>query len=225
MIQLDSTTGYTTVFVIAVVFGIVGGLAAEFLLNRDGQTGTFELPGRREGVYDFGGFANLFVGGVAGTAILLVFPPTSITIQGAAGTPATVVGGYDPIRLAVTALVAGSAGASVLTALQARVVAALSQAEAKLTEQTSKLEIDRLKVESTKAATDALRDLAAATPPAGAAPSSRRGGRLGSPQMDMQPGGPSSGALEDAIASVTQRIETQADQAKETVSAVRVTPR
>jgi len=225
MIQLDSTTGYTTVFVIAVVFGIVGGLAAEFLLNRDGQTGTFELPGRREGVYDFGGFANLFVGGVAGTAILLVFPPTSITIQGAAGTPATVVGGYDPIRLAVTALVAGSAGASVLTALQARVVAALSQAEAKLTEQTSKLEIDRLKVESTKAATDALRDLAAAAPPPGAPPSSRRGGRVGGPQMDMQPGGPSSRALEDAIASVTQRIETQADQAKETVSAVRVTPR
>ncbi len=104
-------------------------------------------------------------------------------------------------------------------------MAALSQAEAKLTEQTSKLEIDRLKVESTKAATDALRDLAAATPPAGAAPSARRGGRLGGPQMDMQPGGPSSRALDDAIASVTQRIETQADQAKETVSAVRVTPR
>jgi hypothetical protein len=222
MVQLDGTTGYATVFTIAVVFGIIGGLAAEFLLNRDGETGTFELPGRRQGVYDFGGFANLFVGGVTGLAILLVFPPVSVTIQGAVGTQPTLISGYDPIRLAVTALVAGSAGGSVLTALQARVAAALSQAEAKLTEQTSKVEIDRLRDESTKAATDALRDLAASTPPA-TAPASRRG-RVSSPQMDAPMGGPPPGALDDAIASVTATIDARADQAKETVAAVRVRP-
>src|SRR5262245_42273032 len=224
MIELDGTTGYATVFAIAVVFGIIGGLAAEFLLNRDGQTGTFELPGRRQGVYDFGGFANLFVGGVTGVAILLVFPPVSLTVQGAAGANPTVVSGYAPIRLAVTALVAGSAGGSVLTALQARVAAALSQAEVRLTEQTSKVEIDRLKDESTKAATDALRDLDSAKRAAGGQPT-RRGGRVSGPQRAMGPGGPTSGALEDAIASVTERIATQADQAKESVSAARVAPR
>ena len=221
MIQLDGTTGYATVFTIAVVFGIVGGLAAEFLLNRDGETGTFELPGRRQGVYDFGGFANLFVGGVTGLAILLVFPPVSITIEG--GAQPSVVSGYDPIRLAVTALVAGSAGGSVLTALQARVVAALSQAEAKLTEQTSKVEIDRLRVESTKAATDALRDLAASAPSAAAGPTTRRG-RLSSPQMTPMGGPPPSAALDEAIASVTATIDARADQAKESVAAVRVRP-
>jgi hypothetical protein len=223
MIQLDGTTGYVTVFTIAAVFGLFGGLAAEFLLSREGQTGTFEVPGRRPGVFDFGGFANLFVGAVAGVAILLVFPPAAITIQGS-GETATVVNAYDPIRLAVTALVAGSAGGAVLGSLQARLAASLAQAEVKLTQQTSKVEIDRLKDESTKAATEALRDLAAARPPAAAGPPSRRGGRLSTPQLDAGPGGPPSGALEDAIASVTQRIESQADRAKETVSAVRVTP-
>src|SRR6266576_1589357 len=121
MIQLDSSQGYLAVFTIAIVFGILGGLAAEFLLNRNGETGTFELPRRDAGLFDFGGFANLFVGGVAGMAILLVFPPTSVTIQGSGGAGATLLTGYDPIRLAVTALVAGSAGGSVLTSLQARI--------------------------------------------------------------------------------------------------------
>src|SRR4249920_1441234 len=105
MIQLDSSQGYVAVFAIALVFGILGGLAAEFLLNRNGETGTFELPRRDGRLFDFGGFANLFVGGVTGIAILLVFPPTSVTIQGASGAGATVVSVYDPIRLAVTALV------------------------------------------------------------------------------------------------------------------------
>ena len=41
MIQLDSSQGYVAVFAIALVFGILGGLAAEFLLNRNGETGTF----------------------------------------------------------------------------------------------------------------------------------------------------------------------------------------
>ena len=164
MIQLDTSQGYVAVFALALVFGIVGGLAAEFLLNRNGETGTFELPRRDGRLFDFGGFANLFVGGVTGIAILLVFPPTAVTIQGAGGAGATVVSGYDPIRLAVTALVAGSAGGSVLTSLQARIGAALSEAKVQLTKQTSQLEIDRLGDESTRAATEALRALAAASP-------------------------------------------------------------
>ncbi len=178
------------------------------------------MPARKGGLFDFGGFANLFVGGVTGIAILLVFPPVSITIQGTGGAGATVVTGYDPIRLAVTALVAGSAGGYVLTALQSRVVAALSQAETKLTEQTSKLEIDRLRDDSTRAAAEALRSLAEATPPPTAMSTPRRG-RPG-PAMDMRPMGPSSSALDDAIASVTKTINARADQAKENVAAVRL---
>lgn len=218
MIQLDDSQGYLAVFVIAAVFGIIGGLAAEFLLNRDGETGTFELPARKGSAFDFGGFANLFVGGVTGVAILLVFPPATVTIEGANGGAASVVTGYDPIRLAVTALVAGSAGGSVLTALQARLGAALAKAEARLTEQTSQLEIDRLRDDSTRAATEALTAFAASTPPL--AMGTPRRGRPGA-AMDMQPMEDRSRALDDAIASVTGTINARADQAKATVAAVR----
>jgi len=218
MIQLDSTQGYVAVFAIAIVFGIVGGLAAEFLLNRNGETGTFELPARKGGLFDFGGFANLFVGGVTGMAILLVFPPSSVTIQGSGGAGATVVTGYDPIRLAVTALVAGSAGGSVLTSLQARIGAALAEAKVQLTKQASQLEIDRLGDESTRAATDALRAFAAATP-ASAAMSTPRRGRPGA-ASDMAPIAPAPGALDDAIAAVTSTINARAEEAKANVESV-----
>jgi hypothetical protein len=224
MIQLDTSQGYVAVFAIALVFGILGGLAAEFLLNRNGETGTFELPRRDGRLFDFGGFANLFVGGVTGIAILLVFPPTSVTIQGAGGAGATVVSGYDPIRLAVTALVAGSAGGSVLTSLQARIGAALSEAKVQLTKQTSQLEIDRLGDESTRAATEALRALAAASPTSAAMPTP---GAMSTPRrrrpgaaMDVPPMAPASDALGDAIASVTSAINARADQAKANVASV-----
>jgi hypothetical protein len=42
--------------------------------------------------------------------------------------------------------------------------------------------------------------------------------------MDAPMGGPASSAVEDAIASVTATIDAQADQAKESVAAVRVRP-
>ena len=207
MIQLDSSQGYVAVFAIALVFGILGGLAAEFLLNRNGETGTFELPRRDGRLFDFGGFANLFVGGVTGMAILLVFPPSSVTIQGAGGAGATVVSGYDPIRLAVTALVAGSAGGSVLTSLQARIGAALSEAKVQLTKQTGQLEIDRLGDESTRAATEALRALAAASPTPAAMSTPRR--RRPGAAMDVPPMAPVGDALDDAIASVKLKLSPE----------------
>jgi hypothetical protein len=182
------------------------------------ETGTFELPRRDGRLLDFGGFANLFVGGVTGIAILLVFPPSSVTIQGAGGAGATVVSGYDPIRLAVTALVAGSAGGSVLTSLQARIGAALSEAKVQLTKQTSQLEIDRLGDESTRAATEALRALASASPTPAAMSTPRR--RRPGAGLDVPPMAPAADALGDAIASVTSAITARADQAKANVASV-----
>jgi len=219
MIQLDSSQGYLTVFAIATVFGILGGLAAEFLLNRDdGETGTFELPRRDGRWFDFGGFANLFVGAVTGIAILLVFPPSSVTIQGSGGAGATVVTGYEPIRLAVTALVAGSAGGSVLTSLQARIGTALSDAHVQLTRQTSELAIERLGDESARVAIEQLRALAAASQ-APVAMSTPRRRRPGAP-LDSPPIAPTSEALDDAIAAVTSTINAPAEQAKADVASV-----
>ncbi len=218
MIQLDSSQGYVAVFVIAAVFGILGGLAAEFLLNREGETGTFQLPHRDTRWFDFGGFANLFVGGVTGIAILLVFPQNSVTIQGSGGAGAIVVTGYDPIRLAVTALVAGSAGGSVLTSLQARVGAAMSEAKAQLTRQTSDLAMDQLGHEAARAATEQLRALAAASqaPAPMSTPRRRRPGAA----LDLPPPAPTSDALDDAIAAVTSTINARAEQAKANVASV-----
>jgi len=142
MIELHGTGDYLVVIAIAGVSGLVGGLAAELLLNRDGVTGAFELPGRRKGgLLDLGGFSSMVVGVVAGVAILLVLPPqVSVSVVDGAATSA-----YEPLRLIATSLVAGSAGGSVLTALQARVTAAINAARVEFVRARGEDEVNRVR--------------------------------------------------------------------------------
>ena len=61
MFELSDPASYLILFVFVAFFGLLGGLAAELLLNRDGESGTFELPKRSDRLFDIGGFATLLV--------------------------------------------------------------------------------------------------------------------------------------------------------------------
>src|SRR3954447_1763243 len=104
MITLQAFNDYVWLFGITAVAGMIGGLAAELLLTRGQDTGTFELPGRKGAFFDFGGFASLIVGAIVGVAILIVFPPQTTIITNAAGETTTYTG-YDVVRIVVTALI------------------------------------------------------------------------------------------------------------------------
>jgi len=145
MLTLATTGDYVLMVLIAAGSGLIGGLAAELLLSRDGRTGAFELPDWSGGLLDFGGFATLIVGAVAGVAILLVLPANTTVVTTTSDGTSTSAASFDLLRLVATTLVAGSAGGSVLTALQARVTAAINEARVEFVRATGEAEVDRVR--------------------------------------------------------------------------------
>jgi hypothetical protein len=198
MYELTDISSYVILFVFVAIFGLLGGLAAELLLNRNGETGAFELPRRSPGFIDIGGFATLLVGVVTALAILLVFPPAQISVTTADGST-TLSNGYDIVRLAGTALVAGSAGGSVLTALQARLTAAVAQAEVVLKEQEAERQIEGV----ARVATERL---------------------ASAPRPTSRGGGTRSAAPDDAAGteSAIEAVNARADEAKRAIRATRI---
>lgn len=202
MIELHGTGDYLLVIAIAGASGLVGGLAAELLLNRDGVTGAFELPGRRKGgLFDLGGFSSLVVGVVAGVAILLVMPPATMSTSAADG---SVTSAYEPLRLVATSLVAGSAGGSVLTALQARVTAAINAARVEFVRARAEDEVDRVRDVAKGQLEEAVRKAAGA--PAAGARARGIGGEAG-----VSP-------VEDVLQAATRAIDESAELGKRAVT-------
>lgn len=214
MLTLATTGDYLLMVLIAAAGGLVGGLAAELLLSRDGQTGAFELPGRRTGLFDLGGFATLVVGAVAGVAILLVLPATNTVVTTAADGSTTTAASFDLVRLVATTLVAGSAGGSVLTALQSRVTAAINEARVEFVRATGEEQVDRVR-------DAALRQLGAMAESRGTAPAGARSRSIGA-------GPPAAGTAisADDLAAATREIDAAADSGRRAVErAADVTPR
>ncbi len=213
MLTLETTGDYLLMVLIAAVGGLVGGLAAELLLSRDGQTGAFELPGRRTGLFDLGGFATLVVGAVAGVAILLVLPATATVVTTAADGSTTTAASFDLVRLVATTLVAGSAGGSVLTALQSRVTAAINEARVEFVRATGEEQVDRVR-------DAAVRQLGAMAESSAAPPAGARARSIGT--------APAGGAAisADDLAAATREIDAAADSGRRAVErAADVRPR
>jgi hypothetical protein len=211
VISLQTPIDYLIIFLVTAIAGLIGGLAAELLLTRNEQTGTFELPTRREGVFDFGGFASLLIGAVVGVAILIVFPPETTIITNTADGTTTSFRAYDVVRLVVTSLVAGSAGGSVLSGLQARLSAAINESRIQFTSDTAQLQLQQMRETATSLATDQIR---AANAPHGAGGARSRGAL-----EDPAPPGAEPNPADDAIAALDAALGRQADQAKATIAA------
>lgn len=213
MLTLETSGDYLLMVLIAAVGGLVGGLAAELLLSRDGQTGAFELPGRRTGLFDLGGFATLVVGAVAGVAILLVLPATATVVTTEADGSTTTAASFDLVRLVATTLVAGSAGGSVLTALQSRVTAAINEARVEFVRATGEEQVDRVR-------DAAVRQLGTMAESSAVRPAGARARSIGT--------GPAGGGAisADDLAAATREIDAAADSGRRAVErAADVRPR
>lgn len=212
MITLGTTSDYVLVFFLAAVSGLLGGLAAELLLNRNGETGAFELPARKGALFDLGGFASLIVGAVVGVAILVVFAPETTVTRSADGSSVTVRA-YEFVRLVATSLVAGSAGGSVLTALQAGVTAAVNETRVQFAITAGQDQIEKVAELAKIQATAALN----AVVPAAASTVRPRGGVMSAqPPPGAAPPAPTTDA---AAAELASAIDAHAAKAKASLAA------
>jgi hypothetical protein len=210
VITLQSTADYVTIFALTAIAGMIGGLAAELLLTRGPDTGTFEFPKRKGDFFDFGGFASLLVGAVVGVAVLIVFPPQTTIVTNAVDGTTTTTTGYDIIRVTVTSLVAGSAGGSVLTGLQSRVLAAVNESRVQFTSETAQRQLDQMA---------AAAAAAAAGQAAGADPAVPGVQARGINDPVPVPGNA------DAIAAINEALRRQAELGKQAIADAAATGR
>lgn len=157
MIELGGDLDYVYMIGIALIAGGIGGVAAELLIQRAGNRGTVELPGRlaRTRLVDIGYPANIVLGGIAAVAILYFFPPVIPTITpGTGGGEPIRSEEYDLVKLIALSLIVGSAGPAFLASAQSRVMSALNAQKADTAVETGKKQIDQV-VESAKAAVPA----------------------------------------------------------------------
>ena len=222
MITLGNTSDYLIVFGLAAVAGLIGGLAAELLLTREEESGMFEAPHKTaKGNWDFGGFAALIIGAVVGVAILIVFPPETTIVTSAAGAT-TTTRGYDLVRLVATSIVAGSAGGSVLSSLQARLTAAVNAAQVELTAEQGKKQAETVAENAAKQAETQIREALAKV--SGSAPQAQPrsvgggpGGALSTPQMTPQVS--AEAAADEAVAAFRANLDVQVEQSKAAIDA------
>lgn len=164
MVPLIAMSDYVTMLILAGAFGSLGGIAFELLQVRQAaaavaaapapaagvtaETGAIQLPHPltgKERLYDLGVLASLFIGGVAAISALYFFPPqVTIQVTGADGSVKTLTQ-YDVVKLVALALIVGSAGPSLLTSMQSRVQAALSERKAEATQALSKQQLEEVK--------------------------------------------------------------------------------
>jgi hypothetical protein len=145
MIELKGALDYIGLFALASVLGGVGGLAFELMQTRRGQTGWVESPHRvdRGRYHDWGVVANLIIGAIAAVAALWLFPPIAKTTVAAGHTTTTTE--YDIIKVVGLSLIIGSAGSSVLAALQARALALVKDQEAQQTRRVAEKQLEHVK--------------------------------------------------------------------------------
>lgn len=109
-------------YLIMVVGGALGGFVAELLL-RNGA-GQLERPRRLKGFLDLGFFSNIIIGIVASLVVFAFLGPTSEVVG------ERIQQGFQLRTLVGVSLLAGTAGGTIITTLQERLVAALKLEQA-----------------------------------------------------------------------------------------------
>ena len=123
MIDLPEPWNWIVMLVVAASFGALGGLVHEALHK---NSSTEER---------LGWFAGPLVGAAAALAVLYFFPPQIPTVRVAENGASTTTYVYDLVKLVALSLIAGSAGGTLLTAMQARVLAQVKEQEVQTAEQ------------------------------------------------------------------------------------------
>jgi hypothetical protein len=189
--------GWELAFVplVAGVVGAIGGLVADLLQTRGTITGAVELPGRvvdDQRLLELGLWASVILGAAAAIAVLYFLPPTVVS-NGETQ--------YDVVKGIALALLAGSAGRTVLTSAQARLLASLKDQQARAAADVAATQIDR----QAKSARD---DVHAAVRAA----------------MANQPDRTASALADEIAGEVSSRAHRRAADAKLAVAAIAPTP-
>jgi hypothetical protein len=180
------------VVIVAAVVGAAGGVLAELLQTRGTITGALELPGHIEGrpnLLELGLLSSVILGAGAGVAILYFIPPT-VTINGDTS--------YDVVKGVALTLLAGSFGRTVLTSLQARLIASLKDQQARSTADVAATQLERQAKGAEADAVAAVRQAVA--------------GHVDPDKVDQ--------IAQSAAAAVAVRAQGRADDAKNAVAAV-----
>jgi hypothetical protein len=184
--------GLAAVLLVAAGIGAAGGVLAELLQTRGSITGTLELPSQVPGpprLLELGLFSSVILGAGAGVAILYFLPPT-VTTAGETS--------YDVVKGVALALLAGSFGRTVLSALQARLLASLNAQQARTTAQVASAQLDQ-QAKAVQADTEAAVRLAV-------------GGGVDPANVDQ--------VVNNASQTVAQRALDRASDAKSLIAAV-----
>ncbi|HEY2258810.1 MAG TPA: hypothetical protein VGH45_03820 [Solirubrobacteraceae bacterium] len=184
--------GLVLVVIVAAVVGAAGGVLAELLQTRGTITGALELPGHIEGrpnLLELGLLSSVILGAGAGVAILYFIPPT-VTINGDTS--------YDVVKGVALTLLAGSFGRTVLTSLQARLIASLKDQQARSTADVAATQLERQAKGAEADAVAAVRQAVA--------------GHVDPDKVDQ--------IAQSAAAAVAVRAQGRADDAKNAVAAV-----
>jgi hypothetical protein len=205
MFILSDTSDYLGVLAIAAGCGLIGGFVYELLQTRRRGTGRIELPGRvgRSLYFDLGFVASIIVGGVAAVAVLYVFPPRlDLAVTASDGTT-TVTGQYDLIKLIAISLIAGSAGASILAALQGRVLNAVNAQQVINTQAQAKTALKSMADRAVAEAKGSIAEALAEAPPepfgAGVA-------------AEPPSAGPQGAGLQEATDRISANLQARLDQ-------------
>jgi hypothetical protein len=140
MIEFPGPWSWAIMLLIAAPLGALGGLTYELLHK-----------GRRTGEH-LGWIASPAVGAVTALIVLYFFPPqisTTISEGGASATSQT----YDFVKMVALSLIAGSAGAAFLTAVQARTLAQMREQE--VVRRTAEPDVQTIEVQTIEAKRDA----------------------------------------------------------------------
>jgi hypothetical protein len=164
VIELVKDVDYVYMILITGGLGAIGGIGAELLLKRAGNTGTIEIPGRLKGTryVDIGFPASLILGAIAAIAILYFFPPVieKVTVSAGGGQP-TTTHEYDLVKLVALSLIVGSAGPAFLSTTQSRLMSALNAQKADTALKTSKTQFDQIAKSAKTAVAGAVQEAVA----------------------------------------------------------------
>lgn len=135
MVELNSVCDTVWMLVVAFGLGLLGGVAAAFIEWRKSWEKSEEKPKGKRRDPGWSAFSCIFLGGVAAVAVLYFIAPTE-TIPNPSD-PGETQTSYDLVKLVALSLIVGSAGTTILQALQGRVTAQLAAQEATQVKETT----------------------------------------------------------------------------------------
>jgi hypothetical protein len=159
VVELVNDLDYVYMLLVGAAVGAVGGLGAELLLKRAGNTGTMAMPHRLKGtnLVEIGFPASVIVGAIAAVAVLYFFPPVIEKVaSGVNGAAPTTTNEYDVAKLVPLSLIVGSAGPAFLATAQSRLMSALNAQKAGTLVDTGKNQVDQIAASATAAVAGAV---------------------------------------------------------------------